>query len=423
MEPKSVRHDLTCVICLKLLFNTIITNCGHNYHGHCIRKWIENFKSEKNKSASCPTCRESILFTSENRLANNLAEEYVKENFSSKEKEERKELIDQLNQQSSYDHGSLNREILIPSDDSSSNESSPSPQDAYFGEISASESNENMLPSMPEVSTPPPSNIECNLPEVNSVGENLVDPNRESLNDQDVSEEEEILQDDSEGEEVTLDQLWLLGDSSATAESQEVVNLLTIPSRSNEPRPHRIPTPSTDLDYTSDVTGPSSPRSNLYTPGPSSEIGNEVFTFDQTSTHYQLDEMNPLYIPQLQMFAQRLQALQARYLQQQMWAHLWYYMFRFYQQTLSGSVPPMIDDTSDHGTTSTTDNDGAANLEEARKNSRQRKSRTVFDDHQVKMLQQQFNEKPYLNKFELEALSKAVGLAERQVGNWFTKQR
>ena len=247
MEPKSVRHDLTCVICLKLLFNTIITNCGHNYHGHCIRKWIENFKREKNKSASCPTCRESILFTSENRLANNLAEEYVKENFSSKEKQERKELIDQLNQQTSYDHGSLNREILIPSDDSSSNESSPSPQDAYFGEIT--ERNENMLPSMPDVSTPPPSNIECNLAEVNSVGENLVDSNRESLNDEDVSEEEEILQDDSEDEEVTLDQLWLLGDSSATAESQEIVNLSTIPSRSNEPRPHRIPTPSTDLDY------------------------------------------------------------------------------------------------------------------------------------------------------------------------------
>lgn len=53
--------DPLCIVCLEDLHtNAKRLKCGHMFHLHCLRRWLET-------NAICPTCRERIRFDEERR--------------------------------------------------------------------------------------------------------------------------------------------------------------------------------------------------------------------------------------------------------------------------------------------------------------------------------------------------------------------
>lgn len=48
------RSDATCIICREEMSAAKKLPCGHLFHIHCLRSWLE-------RQQTCPTCRSSVL--------------------------------------------------------------------------------------------------------------------------------------------------------------------------------------------------------------------------------------------------------------------------------------------------------------------------------------------------------------------------
>ena len=48
------RSDATCIICREEMTTAKILICGHLFHVHCLRSWLE-------RQHTCPTCRALVV--------------------------------------------------------------------------------------------------------------------------------------------------------------------------------------------------------------------------------------------------------------------------------------------------------------------------------------------------------------------------
>lgn len=52
-----IKQNNTCSICMENLEIFVKTNCNHNFHEYCLRKW---YKYKNNTNPDCPLCREKL---------------------------------------------------------------------------------------------------------------------------------------------------------------------------------------------------------------------------------------------------------------------------------------------------------------------------------------------------------------------------
>ena len=91
-----MEEDLSCPICLRLLYKPSSIICGHTFCKQCIEKSLES-------TSHCPICRKLIprpLSLSPSYLINNLLQKNYPEEFKKREKEEKKK--DNINKLPDY---------------------------------------------------------------------------------------------------------------------------------------------------------------------------------------------------------------------------------------------------------------------------------------------------------------------------------